>query len=312
MKWSATAFYPPNGDVAAGRHVYVTCDNEVSIINTADHSVRTVHLNDPGKSIGAIVVSADSSKAWVSVPDPRWKSSIYIIDAQNATVASRLPLQDTPIPSGATSLAVSGDGSTLYAVGIGKAGAAIVALDAASGTVKSTRPMPKGYTGGELVFNPRLVISGSNLVLDDGTIVDIAVPSGAHAIFGSDSRGLAAFPDGKRICSPNGVVTVGTRAVERKPGCSAISPDGALTYQSGQQLRSEAGTAATNADFGAVVSWLGAAVGMAPDGKSLYTLGGSLSGAAVYTIERATHLTTDAIRVCEGPHLIGMEPLHAP
>jgi hypothetical protein len=323
FKWLATFFYPPSGDPATGSHVYVGCGDKVSIINTANHSVSTVNLDDPGKPVGAIAVSADSSRAYVSSQDSGWKAAIFAIDGRKAAIAGKFPLQNSPIPSGATSLALSGDGSTLYAAGLGKS-VAIVAMDAASGAIKSTQPLPKGYSGGELVMNPRLIVSGSNLVLDDATIVDAAVPGGATAIFGSDSHGLAAFPDGKRICALStletfgakavlgkaAVVTLGTKAINRRQGCSAISPDGAKTYAGGQQLLSQEGTAETNPNFGTVVgaAW-GQSAGITTDGKTLYTTGGT--GSMVYTIDTASSLTTDAIRACEAPQFLGMEPLHA-
>ncbi len=327
LKWSATFFYPPHGNPALGRHVYVAGSDKASIINTANHSVKTVTLNDPGpqpKSAGAMVVSADSSKAYISNEDSNWKATIFVIDGESGTVANKFPLRSTLIPSGAISLALSGDNSTLYAVGIGKAGAAIIALDTATGAVRATLPISKGYKGNAQVFNPRLIVSGTNLVLDDGTIVDTVVPSGGSPIFGSDGRGLAAFPDGSRICSsgtvetfgnrtvlgPPAVVTIGTKAINSRHGCSAVAPDGTRTYVGSQQLRNEQGTPESNPLFGAVVGSIwGKSVGITSDGKTLYTTGGT--GPILYTIDVATNLTSDVIQVFDGPELIGMPPLTA-
>jgi hypothetical protein len=273
VEWSASFFDPPAGNAASGRHVYVACENEISIVNTADHSVSTIPINSPGKPISAIVVSPGSVKAYVSNSgDPKNTATIFEIDGLSGTISRRISLQNTPTPSGFVSLAISGDGSTLYGVGLNKSqtGTVILALDLGSGAIKASVQLPNGYTGNEMVWHPRLVISGSKLVLDDGTLVDIAAPVAAPAVFSSDSYGLAAFPDGRRICaansatvSPNrkvltgaGVVVIGTRELLHNPGCTAISPDGTKTYVSGMPLRNQEGTAATNTNFGAVLSHL--------------------------------------------------------
>jgi YVTN family beta-propeller protein len=319
MKWAGRFFRRPSGDAAAGSRVYAMCAGKVSVVNTANHSVVTVDLNnDPNKPAGAITVSRDSSKAWVSTLDPGWKATLFAIDGVGGTITQTIPLQNTPIPQGATSLAVSGDGSTLYAAGISKERAVVVTFDAATGALKATQPLAKGYTGGELTLNPRLVISGTNLVLDDGTVQDTAVPG--PAIFGSDAHGVAAFPDGKRICSLStyekrgnnavlgqpGIVEIGTKAIQQRRGCTAVSPDGTKTYSAGQQLRSESGTAQSNPDFGAVVGLMwGNSAGITQDGKIIYTA--ARNSGMVYTIDPATNLTTDAIPVCQGP-LLGMSP----
>lgn len=62
-----------------------------------------------------------------------------------------------------------------------------------------------------------------------------------------------------------------------------------------------------NPDFGAVVGMVwGRSAGITPDGKAIYTTGNS--GDLVYTIDAATNLTTDVIRVCQGPTVLGMAP----
>ena len=312
FKWSASFFYPASGDAATGRHVYVACDRQVSIINTADHSVKNVKLedlskSDPPKNVAAIAVSPDSSKAYVSNEGGSYKwhpATLFVIDGTTGTITQRFGMKDTPTPSGVASLAVSGDGSTLYGIGWDRQhlGTAAVALDAASGATKATVQLATyGQTS--------LVVAGSKLVLEDGKILNIDLPRGAPLVFSSNGAGTAAFPDGTRICSKGQVLAVGTGASLRKQGCSAISPDGTKTYLGGMLLRSENGTQATNPNFGAIVGQLGPAVGITSDGKTLDTIGAS---SMVYTIDAVTNLTTDAIKVCEQPRLLGMEPLATP
>ncbi len=321
FRWAGTLFSHPTGNPANGQHVYVACDDKVSVINTANHAVATVSLDAPGQRVTSLSVSADSSKAFVGMADPHGKALIFSIDGRGGASVRALPLKDSPIPSGVTSVALSADGSTLYAAGTDKTGTVplIVALDADSGAVKESRKQPTAYFGNAVVFNPRLVFSGTSLLLDDATPTGFVAPPGPR-IFGNDGHGLVAFPDGVRLCaatssSPDhriiigaAIVTIATKAVIRKSGCAVVSPDNEKIYSNGQPLKSEVGSATSNPDFGAVVGAIwGNSNGITADGTTIFTSGGV--GPTAYTIDTTTHLTTDAINVCEGPRVLGMAPL---
>jgi hypothetical protein len=79
---------------------------------------------------------------------------------------------------------------------------ALVALDATSGATKASVAVPEGNRA------QRLLLAGSRLVLDSGTVVDLPIPGGAPPVF-SNGNGLSAFPDGARICSGLSVLAVG-------------------------------------------------------------------------------------------------------
>jgi DNA-binding beta-propeller fold protein YncE len=306
--WSASYFYAPAENPATGRHVYAACAAEVSVINTADHSVRAVKVEATGHSVGAIAVSPDSSTAYVSSDgDPFHPATLWVIDGATGTVTRSFNLKDSPTPSGLTSLAVSGDGSTVYGFGWDRkhVWSALVALDPISGAAKASAPVPEGNRA------QRLLLAGSKLVLDSGTVVDLPVPSGAPPVF-SNGNALSAFPDGARICSGQGVLAVGTGAALRKvPGCGPISPDGTKIYVNGGGsvgMRTLATLPATKLDpEEAITAVSGGALGLAADGKTVFALDGH---GAVYTFDTATNLLTDAIRVCEKPLLLGVEPLN--
>ena len=310
--WIARFFYPPAGDPAKGHSVFVACENKVTIINTANHAATTLNL-DLQKVTGAIAVSPDGSKAYISdLGDPRHPADLFVVDGRSGAIVQRFSLQNTPTPYGVSSLAISGDGSTLYGIGFDKPhlNSAIVALDASTGVAKTSELLPKTYRWDSNQHDPMLVVSGSTLVLDDNTVLDLRAPPGAPLIFGSNAQGLAAFPDGKQICSREHVFAIGNRAPTRGIGCNAVSPDGARVYASGQPLQNQEGTPATNPYYGSQVGglWGSGGIGVTADGATLYTVDTDRS--MVFTVDTATNLTTDAIPVCEKPQLLGIEPLH--
>ena len=309
--WFARFFYPPAGDPAQGHYVFAACENKVTIINTANHATNTLNL-DPQKVTGALTVSPDGSKAYISdLGDPRHPADLFVVDGHSGAIVPRFSMQNTPTPYGVSSLAISGDGSTLYGIGFDKPhlNSAIVALDASSGAAKASELLPKTYRWDSNQHDPMLVLSGSTLVLDDNTALDFALPPGAPLIFGSNGHGLAAFPDGKQICSREHLFMIGTRASVRSLACNAISPDGTKVYASGQLLHNQEGTPATNPYYGSQVGglWGSGGLGVTSDGATIYTVDTDRS--MVYTVDTATNLTTDAIPVCEKPQLLGIEPL---
>jgi len=320
LPWLASYFYAPTENPATGRHVYAACAAEVSVINTADHSVRAVKVEATGHSVGAIAVSPDSSTAYVSSDgDPFHPATLWVINGSTGTVTRSFNLKDSPTPSGLSSLAVSGDGSTVYGFGWDRkhVWSTLVALDPTSGAAKASAPLPEGNRA------QRLLLAGSKLVLDSGTVVDLPVPSGAPPVFGNGS-GLSAFPDGARICSGQRVLAVGTGAALRNvPGCGPISPDGTKIYANGAGfagIRTLAALPATKLDPEEAITVVGgSAIGLTADGRTVFALDSSAAPdgsptrtghGAVYTFDTATNLMTDAIRVCEKPLLLGVEPLN--
>jgi hypothetical protein len=269
--WSASYFYAPSENPAAGRHVYAASDTEVSIIDTANHSVNTVKIDLGGHSASAIAVSPDSSAAYISSDgDPFHPAIFLVVNGITTTVTRRFTLKDSPAPSGLSSIAVSGDGSTVYGFGWDRKHVwyALVALDARSRATKTSEELPNGNSASALL------VAGSKVVLNNGTVTDLPVPSGAPALF-SNGAAVSAFPDGARICSGQGVFAVGTGAALRKvPRCGPISPDGTKIYVNGDGIigiRDVAAFPATKLDPAEAMTVVGGiAIGVTADGKTLF------------------------------------------
>jgi hypothetical protein len=68
--------------------------------------------------VSAIAVSPDLSTAYISSDgDPFHTATLWVVNGATGTVTRSFNLKDSPTPSGLTSLAVSGDGSTVYGFG---------------------------------------------------------------------------------------------------------------------------------------------------------------------------------------------------
>jgi len=311
IKWLATYFPPPTADPATGRHVYAVCKDKVSVINTASHSVATADIG-PGEDPLAIAVAPDASKAYVSTAEnPRRPGTIFEIDGATGAITRRFDLSDAPVSGGLWSLAISGDGSTLYGIAYDKRhiGFEIVAIDASSGAIRSSQVLPRSYVWNSNQTDPRLVLSGTRIVLDDGTPLNITAPSSAPEFFGNDGVGIAAYPDGKVICSSarHKAITIGTKAPRVLPACQAVSPDGTEFYVSNGLLQVVPGPSPSSPRVTVIGHIVGGQGGFDADGKTLYTLASGLS--MVFASETNDGLTTDAMPVCDKPRLLGTAPL---
>jgi len=295
LPWSASYFYSPTENPATGRRVYAACEAEVSVINTADHSVSSVKVEAKGHSVAAIAVSPDSSTAYISSDGESFRpATIWVVNGVTGAVTRSFNSKDSPTPSGLSSLAVSGDGSTVYGFGWDRKHlwSTLVALDANSGAAKASVAVPQGNHA------QRFLLAGSKVVLDSGTVVDLPVPSGAPPVF-SNGNGLSAFPDGARICSGQSILAVGTGVVLRRvPGCGPVSPDGTKIYVNGAGfvgVRTLPALPPTKLDpEESITVVVGGALGLAADGKTVFALdGGTAPDGSAARTGHATVYTFD-------------------
>ncbi len=103
-------------------YAFVVCEDQASFINIGDYSVTTIDLKLGEFYIPkSIAVSPDGTKAYVSTggQTPTWyPAKLVTLDATAGKVAQTLSLAKSPVPSGFVSLAMAGDGVTLYGSGV--------------------------------------------------------------------------------------------------------------------------------------------------------------------------------------------------
>jgi hypothetical protein len=305
-------FQPPPASARSEQTAFVLCPGQASMINTGDHTVTTVAL-DTTQQLRSVTVSPDGSKAYVSTTtSPPESARLFVLDAKTGTIAKTADLKASPTPTGFASLAIAGDGTTLYGVGFDRkhTGMTIVAMDAGSLAVLGAIPLPASYRWDTDQQDPRVVMLGTRVALDDGSLPDITPPKGGPAVFGSTVSGLAAFPDGSRLCSRGRIITVtgfpGSGTVQPYIG---ISPDGSQIFTMGIPIIDKLGTSATNRNYGVQTAVLLAnpAAGETPDAKTGFAVERGIE--RVLTIDVAGGVITDAIPICAGAQLLGMPTL---
>jgi hypothetical protein len=306
-KWKASFYYPPRGDPSHGELIYAGCEHQVAIINTADDSVRTVDL-PAQRNPSAIEVSADGSRAFVSVEGRGTEvGKVFIVNGRSVSLSSMLSFANTKMPHGFWSVALSSDGSTLYGVGYNtpQFESDFAVINAHTGEIQSITPLNRGQN------SSGILIAGNKLLLADGTPLEVRVPG--PPLFGSNSQGLAAFPDGQRMCSNNTIFDFATKQSLGPFGCLAVVRNGSRVYGAGQVLFDEEGSLDTNPRFGKPLLQMTAAEGgmvITPDDSTIYAAEPSVNAIYVFST-KASHLV-DVIHACRSPSVLGIRPLTKP
>jgi hypothetical protein len=231
---------------------------------------------------------------------PTWyPAKLVTLDATAGKVAQTLSLAKSPVPSGFVSLAMAGDGVTLYGSGVDlkQTTTLIVAMDAASGATLASAPYVSRNPG---LHNVNLVMSGTKVALSDGSVADIVSPKGGPAVFGNDGQGLSAFADGQTLCSGGKLLSIGTTQPPAQKPCSANLPplptrSGAVSILLGPiQFADDRFTPLT---------------ATTPDGKAVFKLEKLPEGQGIYVREADTGLVTSVVSTCKQPTLLGMPPM---
>jgi hypothetical protein len=301
--WSGWVFYPPPPSARSSEYAFVLCDDQASFINIGDYSVTTIDLKLGNfYTPKSITVSPDGTKAYLSTggQTPTWyPAKLVTLDATAGKVAQTLSLAKSPVPSGFVSLAMAGDGVTLYGSGVDlkQTTTLIVAMDAASGATLASAPYVSRNPG---LHNVNLVMSGTKVALSDGSVADIVSPKGGPAVFGNDGQGLSAFADGQTLCSGGKLLSIGTTQPPAQKPCSANLPplptrSGAVSILLGPiQFADDRFTPLT---------------ATTPDGKAVFKLEKLPEGQGIYVREADTGLVTSVVSTCKQPTLLGMPPM---
>lgn len=114
----------------AGSKIYTAnfADTTVSVIDVASLSVDTIELN---ATPGALEVTPDGSKLYVTIPKGVSKDKVFVVDTSNKTKIGSIPVGSQPYGMG-----ISSDGAQGYVVNYGSDNMSIV--DLSTDTVSST------------------------------------------------------------------------------------------------------------------------------------------------------------------------------
>jgi len=301
-KWNATFFYPPKGRSGHGKNLYVACPDEISIVNTSDHSVRPVKLPAEDK-FGAMAVSTDGTKAYINTAaDALHPARLLVVDGTEGVVSRSLSLAKTTMPGGFWGFVVSADGSTLYGIGYNKANneLEVGTVDVPSGELKIIAPI----LGKNLMDG--LILSGTKLYLSDGAPLDIKMPASQISAFSSNSHGVVASADGEHFCALNRDSANYRDSPRAVGGCMAISPDGKRLFLGEQVVIVQDAPPGSLKGAGVLPSGSGGMV-LTPDGATLYVAETDTS--MVYAYDTATNLLYDVVNVCKNPRTLGIQPM---
>lgn len=312
IPWTGWIFYPPSNAARSSQAAFVACSSKMSAVNLGDHSVVTTDLKlnqfQPPQSM---TVSADGKTAWASTngQTANWyPAKLLVVDA-TAGLTHTFDLK-TSMPVGFVSLAVAGDSVTLYGSAQTADGTTsqVVAMDATTAAVLAKTPyQPKDRAH----WNAALVMAGNRVVLGDGSVPNLPAPKGGVAVFGSDGKGLSAFPDGQRLCVNGKTVSIDRpdSAAAKEP-CSALA-GGSTLIAPGPIGRT--GPANLFGRFRTADEMLPGTKGVTPDGKSVFVTfppnSASLFGTDKLVVaDSSTNLIIDIVPVCDQPTLLAMPP----
>ena len=293
-KWHATFFQPPASGSATSPswNVYVTHIDTVFVINSATHAFKTVALPS-GTGILGLAVSPDGSRAYVTTAN----SVLYVIDGANGSLAATLSFKGTVMPFGFMSVAVSPDGATLYGNGATVSGLGIGVMDAASGQIRHTIPVPGSKSLGPMVMiGNRLYAMMTGLKVIDvtsGKVVAQYQTGGISLAVSGDGRYLYNYEVGiDTVTGKESVIGLGSNG---ELSSIAISPDGTTAYQTtGVNGICVANLKAGYCGTGIMVGGGPEGVAVTPDGKTVFEA--NLDG-TVYTIDTKTNHVTDVIPI---------------
>lgn len=244
-----------------------------SVINTHDHSVRTVS----GHGNSAVAVSSDGCYIYTArhaISDGERHSVISMIDVDGTTVAAVSVVNDV------TALAISPDGARLYAV-------------------SSDRASYYQYPAGSLTIidtTTKAVIAtitvGAN---PDGVS---ASPDGGHLYITHRDMSSVSAVD----LRTNGVTAI---ALVDAPLGVKFTPDGAQAYVCGLQSLTVIDTGTHHA-HGIVTGDLPRGVQISPDGKRAYIT--NFGDHTVSIVDTATQSLTNSVAVSGHPEALAVSP----
>jgi hypothetical protein len=301
--WSGWVFYPPPPSARSPEYAFVVCEDQASFINIGDYTVTTIDLKlGQFYTPKSIAVSPDGTKAYVSTggQTPTWyPAKLVTLDAAAGKVAQTLSLAKSPVPGGFVSLAMAGDGVTLYGSGVDlkQTTTLIVAMDVASGATLASVPYVSGNPGPR---NVNLVMAGTKVALGDGTIPNIVPPRSGPAVFGNDGQGLSAFADGQLLCSGGKLVSIGAQQSASQKPCTANLPPpptrspGVSIFLGSVQFADDRFTPLT---------------ATAPDGRAVFKLEKLSDSQHIFVRDADTGLVTNVVSTCKQPTLLGMPPI---
>ena len=271
---SSSALLSPDGS-----RLYVAEDGAVGYYDTASNTyLGSILISFSGFSFiqGGLAMKPDGSQLYVvagSVP------GITVIDTQTETVVSTISL-----PSGAVTLAITPDGTQMYAL---DGGSGISVVDTPTNTVATSFTLPEAVDG--IAFG----LSGKKALLTDSLPATLALANPAtnklsNVIFGpADPGAVAVSPDNTTVyvAGENGIGVVDAAThkqtrlipVEYQPQAIAISTDGstALLATFDQTAAREISAVVVDLASGNTLAkisnqGLGSAAAISPDGKTGY------------------------------------------
>ena len=281
------------------------------MVDLGDHSVVTTDLKlnefQPPQSL---TVSPGGKTAYASTAGQTanfYPAKLLVVDSTSG-LTHTYDLKGS-VPIGFNSLAVAGDGVTLYGVAqnADSSISRLVAIDATTGAVLANVPKDKAHP------NASMVMAGNKVVLGDGWVPDLPAPKGGVAVYGSDGKGLTAFPDGKRLCAGGKTVWIAPPASTTPAPCSGLA--GGST-QTAPGPVGATGPASFLGRFRTVDQMLTGTKGLTPDGKSLFITAPPTSEIFFGTdqlvvADASTGLITDLVTIADKPVLLAM-PLQTP
>jgi len=226
-----------------GTRAYVAAGSKILVIDTATNEVAsTINVGDMPY---AVAISPDGGRAYAI---DLMQREVWMIDTTSNSVVRRVELGEPRRPVLRPGVAVSPDGSKVYATVSQPEGVGfdlLFSIDAATGA-KEQRAL--GFHPGQLVAgrDGRLVwIAGCRALCSDGALHGVDPQSPGDAIqltLPTVPGGVAISPDGTRVYVANGLaasVSVADVRAQRiltsvrvgaEPLGVATSPDGAQVY----------------------------------------------------------------------------------
>jgi len=214
-----------------GRYIYTASmgANNIHVVDTKARSVKdTIEI---GSITHHSVASPDGKYIYTAA------NEVVVIDVAANRVVARIATEEPPFD-----LALSPDGSRLYALGVGSPGkgSSIAVIDPVARRTVATIPMTGTSRMGHLAFGPdgrELFVT--NDLTDTVSVVDVATRREvARVQVGKGPHAIAVTNDGRRVIVANRGRTdlsvidvrsrkvVATREVGQRPEHLTLSPDG--------------------------------------------------------------------------------------
>lgn len=258
-------------DTDGRRLLTIGCGGSVSMIDTADHTSRTVS----GRGTASVVVSPDGTCVYVALdaaPGP--DSAVWLIDFDGEAVAT------VPVVNDVTALQISSDGTRLYAISSDRCSyyddpaGCLTIIDTASRTVATTIPV--------------------------GASPDVVTVSadGVHLYI----THYATYSVSAIDLSTNSVTTI---ALEDAPLDVTVSHDGAHAYVTNLRSLAVIDTV-TNQTTNIIVGDQPRGLQISSDGKRAYVA--NFGDGTVSVIDTVTNLVTATVAVTGHPEVLAVSP----